>query len=175
MPFAASQLRFYHRYLEAIQRVSEGLPRTEFDAARPSPCFVGEPDAAGLIAWKPMRHGRTTVKVSPALAPCLHPDARAWIMDWYRMPIEASLDDETLVLFGAPDDAELEAFLVTLTRYAEHNKNSAAAPVAVLHDGRRVVVEAATGAVHLEDADGARRPVCAELGALLDRLEPLPL
>lgn len=175
MSFAASQLRFLHRYLEAIQRVSEALPCTEFDPARPSPCFVGEPDAAGLVAWKPMRHGRATVKVAPDLAPCLHPDARAWIMDWYRMPIEATLDDETLVLFGAPDDAELGAFLVALTRYAEHNRGTAGAPVAVLHDGRRVVVEAATGAVFLESSAGARAPVSASLGALLDRLEPLPL
>jgi len=175
MSFAASQLRFLHRYLEAIQRASEGLPRTEFDPARPSPCFVGEPDAANLIAWKPMRHGRSTVKVPADVAPCLHPDARAWIMDWYRMPIEASLDDETLVLFGAPDDAELEAFLVALTRYAEQNRGAAAAPVAVLHDGRRVIVQAATGAVLLEGPDGARSPVSASLGALLDRLEPLPL
>ena len=123
-----------------------------------------------------MRHGRATVKVAPDLAPCLHPDARAWIMDWYRMPIEATLDDETLVLFGAPDDAELGAFLVALTRYAEHNRGTAGAPVAVLHDGRRYTLRAVdavrAGKTKRVRPTSTKAPAVAfdPAGALLDRV-----
>jgi SecY interacting protein Syd len=108
-----AQARFYHRYLSAARAITGALPVAEVDLEAASPCVVGDPDERGMVAWQPVLRGveGDVTPLERALGAALHPATRAWLARWYSLPIEATWNDETVVLLGAANDLELARFV----------------------------------------------------------------
>lgn len=165
--------RLLDRYLAAAHALSGALPVTEHDPARRSPCEVGDPDASGMVQWRPVPRATSpdVTALEAALGAPLHPDLRAWFGAWWCLPVEAQHGEETLVLVHLGCDDEDRAFFANAARLAP----GGSVPVASFYDGRYLAVENATGAVRLEGPGLTPTPYAPGLAALLDALTPLPL
>lgn len=163
------------RYLSAIQEVSGSLPITEHDPVVPSPCEVGEPDADGLVTWRPVpRKPRSDLAMLQREAGATLPDAlRDWFGAWWCLPIEGTLFGDPMVLLGitGPDDE-----LAVARRWAGHVAARRArgaddtVPVGAFMDGRILTVACPSGEVRLESATRSLSFVAASVGDLFGML-----
>lgn len=156
------------------------LPRQPYDERWISPCQVGEPDADGTIAWRPVR--RPVVAgwsgLERALETTVHPDVAAFYGSFWCdcIPVTADEGTATLVQVWNEDDfAALQENLIGHALQKMRRGESLTLFVACTDESDfNLCVDNETGAVVLErPGEPPSRQVAATLAELLARMEPL--
>lgn len=157
-----------------------GLPRQPFEAEWPSPCQVGEPDAQGLIAWRPRRRDTPPdwSGLERALEVPVHPDVAAFYGTFWSDAIPVRAEEGGATLIQVWNERDFERLVENLLGHAlqkARRRDPLTLFVACTDEGDLMLsVDNATGAVVLEQPGTApQREVAPSLADLLARLEPV--
>ena len=173
--------RLLRRYVENCQRVSGSLPSQEHDPAWPSKCQVGDPDAVGMIRWRPQKRG-TAANFSGlecALEVEIHPDIKSFYGSYWGSAMKLTAVEGGLTLIQIWNDDDFERLVENLIGHAMA-KQRIKAPltifIACADEGDLMLsVDNETGRVVLEDPGGPPiREVSPSVAEFLDRLHPAP-
>ena len=172
--------RLLRRYLESCQRASGSLPIQEHDPAWPSQCQVGEPDAAGMIRWRP-RERDTAADFSGlerALEREVHADIKSFYGSYWSGTMELAAEEGGMTLIQVWNDDDFDRLVENILGHALA-KQRIKAPLTIFiacadEDELMLSVENETGHVVLEKPGSPPiREVSPSLAEFLDRVHPV--
>jgi len=113
-------------WLARVQERTGGLPRQEFDADWPSPCQVGEPDAEGMILWRPVEREPPGdfSGLERALEVAIHPDLQAWYGSFWCDTFEVRAEEGGLALLQVWNQNDFERLIGNLIGHALAKRRS---------------------------------------------------
>lgn len=172
---------FYQRYLDALQRAGEQLPRQPFDEEWPSTCQQGEPDSDGMIEWKPIQRETpgSFGNMAHALETSLHPDICTYYSHYWSDALGATHVRGDLNLLGAWNPRDFERLQENLLGHL-HQQRRAKTPLTLFFATCEpddspfyISVDNASGAVLLEETGrGVKETLADNLADFIDSLEP---
>ena len=172
--------RLLRRYVENCERVTGAPPTTEHEAAWPSACQAGPPDADGRIHWEP-RERDTAADfggLERALDVAIHPDIKSFYGSFWADTMELTAEEGGLTLIQVWNDDDFDRLTENIIGHAMA-KQRVRAPltvfIAVADEGELMLsVDNDTGSVVLEEPGSPPiREVSPSLAKFLDRLEPV--
>jgi SecY interacting protein Syd len=172
--------RLLRRYVEDRQRVSGALPTQEHDPAWLSECQVGEPDADGMVHWRP-RARDTTADFSGlerALDVEIHPDIKSFYGSYWGSVMELQAEEGGVSLIQIWNDDDFDRLVENILGHAIA-KQRIKAPLTIFiantDEGEYMLsVDNENGRVVLEEPGSPpTREVASSLAAFLDRLRPV--
>jgi len=172
--------RLLCRYLESCQHATGSLPVQAHDPAWLSQCQVGEPDAAGMIRWRP-RERDTAADFSGlerALGIETHPDIKSFYGSYWSGSMELAAEEGGVTLIQVWNDDDFDRLVENILGHALA-KQRVKAPLTIFiacadEDELMLGVENETGRVVLEKPGSPPiREVSPSLAEFLDRLQPL--
>ncbi len=172
--------RLIRRYLDSCQRSSGSLPIQEHDPAWPSECQVGEPDADGMIRWRP-RERDAAADVSGlerALDVQIHPDIKSFYGSYWGSAMELEAAEGGVSLIQIWNDDDFDRLAENIIGHAMV-KQRIHAPLTIFiactdEDELMLSVDNETGCVVLEEPGSPPiREVSPSLVEFLDRLQPV--
>ncbi len=172
--------RLLRRYLESCQRTSGSLPIQAHDPAWPSQCQVGEPDAAGMIRWRP-RERDTAADFSGlerALEREVHADIKSFYGSYWSGTMELAAEEGGMTLIQVWNDDDFDRLVENILGHALA-KQRIKAPLTIFiacadEDEFMLSVENETGRVVLEKPGSPPiREVSPSLAEFLDRVNPV--
>lgn len=172
--------RLLARFVEHSRRVSGALPTTEHDPRWPSPCQVGDRDAAGQIHWRP-RERETPADfggLEHALDVALHPDIKSFYGSFWSDSIPLEAEEGGLTLIQVWNDDDFDRLVGNVIGHALAKRRARAALTVFIattdEDELMLSVDNETGRVVLEEPGRAPvREVSPTLVRFLDRLAPI--
>lgn len=172
--------RLIGRYLESCRRSGASLPVQEYDPRWPSACQVGEPDASGMIRWKPQPRDRVAdfSGLERALDVAIHADIKAFYGSYWGSPMELEAQEGGVTLIQIWNEEDFERLIENILGHALAKQRIGAALtifIACTDEGELMLsVENDTGHVVLEEPGRPPiRQVAASLAELLERLDPV--
>ncbi len=172
--------RLLRRYVENYQRVSGSLPTREHDPAWLSECQVGEPDAAGMIRWRP--RARDTLAdfsgLERALDVDIHPDIKSFYGSYWGSTMELAAAEGGVRLIQIWNGDDFDRLVENILGHAMANQRIKT-PLTIFiacadEDELMLSVENETGRVVLEEPGSPPiREVSPSLAEFLDRLQPV--
>lgn len=172
--------RLLRRYVENCERVTGALPTTEHEAAWPSACQAGPPDADGRIHWEP-RERDTAADfggLERALDVAIHSDIKSFYGSFWADTMKLTAEEGGLTLIQVWNDDDFDRLTENIIGHAMA-KQRVRAPltvfIAVADEGELMLsVDNDTGSVVLEEPGSPPiREVSPSLAEFLDRLEPV--
>lgn len=171
--------RLLQRYVEHCRRVTGSLPAQEHDPAWPSKCQVGDPDADGLIRWKPRERdcGADFSGLERALEVRIHPDIKSFYGSYWSGPLDLEAEEGGVTLIQVWNEDDFGRLVENILGHAVA-KQRAKAPLTVFiactDEGELILsVDNASGRVVLEEPGSKPiREVSSSLAEFLDRLRP---
>jgi len=172
--------RLLRRYVEGRQRTSGTLPTQEHDPAWLSECQIGEPDADGMVHWRPRaRHtGADFSGLERALDVEIHPDIKSFYGSYWAAAIEMQAAEGGVTLIQVWNSADFDRLVENIIGHAMA-KQRIKAPLTVFvacTDEQEYVlsVDNESGRVVLEEPGSPPiREVSPSLAEFLDRLQPI--
>ncbi len=172
--------RLLRRYVENCQRVSGSLPTQKYDPAWSSQCQVGEPDATGMIRWRP-RERDTDADFSGlerALGVEIHPHIKSFYGSYWGNTMELAADEGGLTLIQIWNNDDFDRLVENIIGHAMAKQRVDASLtifIACADEGELMLsVENETGRIVLEEPGNRPiREVSSSLAEFLDRLHPL--
>lgn len=111
--------QFIEQSISTQHQQNQHLPYTFFDMKWPSECYQGEPNAEGLVQWRPVRQQQHTEemfkRLEEALGYSIHPDVIAWYSRYWSDPLPASCSEgdlNLLFLWNEQDTERLRSNLI---------------------------------------------------------------
>ena len=172
--------RLLRRYVESCERATGELPTVQHDAAWPSPCQAGPPDADGRIHWEP-RERDTAADfggLERALDVTIHPDIKSFYGSFWAGTLELAAEEGGLTLIQVWNHDDFERLVENIIGHAMA-KQRARSPltvfIAVADEGEFMLsVDNESGSVVLEEPGSPpTREVSPSLAEFLNRLEPV--
>ena len=168
------------RYVALHQAARGTLPRQPYEPDWPSPCQVGPPDAAGWIAWRPVRRKPPAdfSGLERALEAPLHPNLAAYFGRFWSDVVPGRTAEGGVSLIQIWNEQDFERLIENLLGHALA-KARARAPLTLFfattdEDERFLSVDNASGRVLLEiPGEPPVREVAPDLDAFLARVEPV--
>ncbi|HSG87572.1 MAG TPA: SecY-interacting protein Syd [Pseudomonadales bacterium] len=162
------------------QCVAAGPLHVQADPEWPSPCELGEADADGRIAWRPVRREAFDLldPLAATLERPLHPSLGAYWGRWYSNGFETVCDEGPVSLLGVWNPQDQDQLLNNLLGHALQQRRqrqplslffACTEPdsdliLSVVNDSGEVVLE--------RPGQKERRPVAADLASFLAQLRP---
>jgi len=168
------------RFLECCQRSSGSLPVQEHDPAWPSQCQVGEPDADGLIRWRPLERDTAAdfSGLESALDVDIHPDIKSFYGSYWGAAIEMQAAEGGVTLIQVWNSADFDRLVENIIGDAMA-KQRMKAPLTVFiactdEEEYTLSVDNESGCVVLEEPGSPPiREVSPSLVEFLERLQPI--
>jgi SecY interacting protein Syd len=172
--------RLLRRYLESCQRASGSLPIQKHDPAGPSECQVGEPDAHGMVRWRPRERDSVAdfSGLERALELEIHPDIKSFYGSYWCGTMELTAMEGGVTLIQIWNDDDFDRLVGNILGHALA-KRRIEAPLTIFiacadEDEFMLSVENETGRVVLENPGSLPiRGISPSLAEFLDRLQPL--
>lgn len=171
--------RLLKRYVDHYQRESGSLPTQEHDPAWPSHCVVGEPDADGMVRWRP--HERDSIAdfsgLERALDVEIHPDIKTFYGSYWGNAMQLEAEEGGLTLIQIWNDEDFDRLVENILGHAMA-KRRIKAPLTVFiacaDEGELILsIDNESGCVVLEEPGSPPiRQVSSSLSEFLDRLSP---
>lgn len=168
------------RYVDHFQCSNGTLPTQSHDPAWASPCEVGEPDADGMIHWRPTeRPSRADFSgLERALEVAIHPDIKSFYGCYWAdvMKLQANEGSLTLIQVWNEDDFDrLQGNIIGHAMAKQRIKAPLTVFIATTDEGEHMLsVDNASGRVVLEEPGSfPTREISPSLAQFLDRLSPV--
>jgi len=166
-------------WLERVQERTGSLPRQQFDPDWPSPCQVGDPDAEGMILWRPVERDPPAdfSGLERALEVAIHPDLQAWYGSFWCDTFEVRAEEGGVALLQVWNQKDFERLIGNLIGHALAKRRSRD-PLTLFfactdQDDYFLSLDNLSGQVLLErPGASAVKPVADSLVAFLQRLRP---
>jgi SecY interacting protein Syd len=171
--------RLLRRYVEDHQRVSGALPVQEHDPAWPSECQIGEPDADGMVHWRPQARdtGADFNGLERALEVEIHPDIKSFYGSYWGSVMELQAEEGGVSLIQIWNNDDFDRLVENILGHAMA-KQRIKAPLTIFiastDEGEYMLsVDNESGHVVLEEPGSPpTREVASSLAEFLDRLRP---
>lgn len=171
--------RLVQRYVEHCLHESGSLPAQEHDPAWPSECLVDEPDADGMIRWRPRERDAAAdfSGLERALDVEVHPDIKAFYGSYWAGTMALAAAEGGLTLIQVWNDDDFTRLVENILGHAMA-KQRIEAPLTVFiacaDEGELMLsVDNESGRVVLEQPGSQPiREVSPSLAEFLDRLHP---
>jgi SecY interacting protein Syd len=171
--------RLLRRYVEGCERTTGSLPTVEYDPAWTSECLVGEPDAEGLVHWRPRERDSVAEfsGLERALEVEIHPDIKSFYGSYWGSAMELEAEEGGVTLIQVWNDDDFDRLAENILGHAMA-KQRVDAPltifIACTDEGELMLsVDNRTGRVVLEEPGSPPiRDVSPSLAEFLDRLNP---
>ncbi len=172
--------RLLRRYVEYRQRVTGTLPTQEHDPAWLSECQVGEPNADGMIHWRPQTRDTAAdfSGLERALDVEIHPDIKSFYGSYWGSVMELRAEEGGVSLIQIWNDDDFDRLVENILGHAIA-KRRIKAPLTVFiastDEGEYMLsVDNESGRVVLEEPGSPpARQVAPSLAEFLDRLRPV--
>ena len=172
--------RTLRRYVDHCQRITGALPTQEYDREWPSECQIGEPDADGMIHWRPRQRNAAAdfSGLESALEIDIHPDIKSFYGSYWGAAIAMQAAEGGVTLIQVWNDADFDRLVENILGHAMA-KQRVKAPLTVFiactdENESMLSVDNDTGRVVLEEPGSPpSREVSPSLVEFLDRLQPI--
>jgi len=168
------------RYVEHCQHVTGARPTQDYDPEWPSECEIGEPNADGMIHWKPRERNSAAdfSGLESALDVDVHPDIKSFYGSYWSAAIEMQAAEGGVTLIQVWNSADFDRLGENIIGHAMA-KQRMKAPLTVFiactdEEEYMLSVENESGRVVLEEPGSPpTREVSPSLVEFLDRLQPI--
>jgi SecY interacting protein Syd len=113
-------------WLDRVMERTGSLPRQDYDPQWPSPCQVGEPDAQGMILWRPVERDPPAdfSGLERALEVPIHPDLQAWYGCFWCDTFEVRAEEGGVSLLQVWNQDDFDRLLGNLIGHALAKRRS---------------------------------------------------
>jgi len=166
--------RYFEWLLQSWQQLNKTLPKIPRDEEAEQSLYVGEPDEAGWVCWKPVEKTVThdLSGIEEELGTEMHASVDEYFNCYWFCALGGKYKSHSVQLEAVLPGIELRSFVSKLASYkSTHQGAMRAVPIGVEKNGLLVVVDNATGKVLLEDYEEAvYEPLADSLEQLIAEL-----